>query len=267
MNVYYKLMLNVVQSSTAYRFHTFVTTLQRLIGIFVQICLWTALYKGAQSLHIEIPQASLVEMWVYVVYSSLIGMMVSNGNIHSLSDKIQSGHIVTTLIRPIGLFRSLLFETLGSKVFMILFEITPVLIVSHLMFGLPLPTLNMIPIFAVMMVIAFTVFFLMTFIVGMSSFWYLRTFHLEFVLNHVMNFFSGIMIPIWFFPHELRAVIEWLPFDLVYFAPLSVWLGKTEEGMGIGAMLAKGCVWIALLSIAAVVVWNLGKRKLVIQGG
>lgn len=266
MNVYYKLMLNAVQSSTAYRFHTFVTTFQRLIGIFVQISLWTALYKGAQSFQIEITQASLQEMWMYVVYSSLLGMIVINGNIYSLSDKIQTGHIVTTLIRPIGLFRSLLFETLGSKVFMILFEIIPVLIVSHFVFGLPLPQIETIPVFMIMIIVAFTTFFLMTFIVGMSSFWYIRTFHLEFMLNHVMNFFSGLLIPLWFFPRELRAVMEWLPFDLVYYAPLSVLLGKAKYAE-IGVMLAKGCVWIALLAAAAVMVWHLGKRKLVIQGG
>lgn len=266
MRVYGKLMLNAVQSSTAYRFHTFVTTLQRLIGIFVQMALWTALYHGAESLHLEIAQASLQQMWIYVVYSSLIGMAVSNGNIYSLSDKIQTGDIVSTLIRPIGLFRSLLFETLGSKAFAILFEVIPVLIVSHVAFGLPLPETKAIPAFALTMAVGFTVFFLITFIVGMSSFWYIRTFHLEFMLSHLMNFFSGVMIPLWFFPHGLRAVMEWLPFDLIYFTPLSVLLGKAGDAE-IGAMLARGCVWIALLAAIAVMVWQIGKRKLVIQGG
>lgn len=266
MRLYAHIMLNAIQSGTTYRFHTFVSTINRFIGLLVQVSLWIALYKGADALHLTINQVSLQEMITYAVYSTSIGLVVSNGNIYALSDRIQTGHIVTNLIRPIGIFRSMLFETAGTKVFTLLFEIIPVLVLAGLFFPVSMPGLLHSAVFGLAFTGGFMIYFLLTFIVGLSSFWYLRIFHLDFMLGHLINFFSGAIVPLWFFPKGLYDWISWLPFDLIYYRPLTILLGKADSAE-IGWVLAKDLIWLALLAAIAVTVWLLGRKKLVVQGG
>ncbi|OXS52967.1 hypothetical protein B1A99_31955 [Cohnella sp. CIP 111063] len=266
MRLYCQIMLNAVQSGTTYRFHTFITTANRLVALLVQFFLWTALYAGASALSVPITQVSLDEMITYAVFSTMISMIVANENIETLSQKIQTGNIVTYLIRPIGLFRSLLFETLGTKAFAALFEIIPILVVGYLFFSPAELPLSHLLRFLIALFNGFMVYFLLTFLVGMSSFWYLRIFHLSFVLTHLINFFSGIVIPIWFFPKALYAVTSWLPFDLIYYHPLAILLGKADESQNLFAF-AKGAAWIAVLAAASAIAWMAAKRKVVVQGG
>lgn len=200
MRLYWQIMLNAIHSNTTYRFHTFVSTLSRMVSVFVQMSLWTALYKGADTLHIPIKQATLHEMWLYTIIGTLISLLVSNNNAYSISDKIQTGNIEINIIRPIGLFRSLLFETLGSKVTTLFMEITPILILGLWVFSISFPLGWTLFWFLITLLNGFVVFFLLTYLVGLCSFWYIRIFHLEFMLSHIINFFSGMMIPLWFFP-------------------------------------------------------------------
>lgn len=266
MRLYVHIMLNAVQSGTTYRFHTFVSTVNRFIGLLVQVSLWIALYKGADALHLTITQVSLQEMITYAVYSTSISLAVSNGNIYALSDRIQTGHIVTNLIRPIGIFRSMLFETAGAKIFTFLFEIIPLLVLAGLFYPVSMPSLLHATAFGLACAGGFMVYFLLTFIVGLSSFWYLRIFHLDFMLAHLINFFSGAIIPLWFFPKALYDWTSWLPFDLIYYRPLTILLGKADAEE-IGWILAKDLIWLALLAAIAVMAWLFGRKKLVIQGG
>lgn len=266
MRLYVHIMLNAIQSGTTYRFHTFVSTINRFIGLLVQVSLWIALYKGADALHLAITQVSLRDMITYAVFSTSIGLVVSNGNIYALSNRIQTGEIVTNLIRPIGIFRSLLFETAGSKVFTLLFEIVPLLVLAGLFYPVSMPSLIHAAAFGFACTGGFMVYFLLTFIVGLSSFWYLRIFHLDFMLGHMINFFSGAIIPLWFFPKALYNWTSWLPFDLIYYRPLTILLGKADA-TEIRWILTKDMIWLALLAAVAVTAWMFGRKKLVVQGG
>jgi ABC-type uncharacterized transport system permease subunit len=78
-------------------------------------------------------------MMLYTLFSTAISLAVANENIHKLSSLIHSGQIVTNLIRPIGLFRSILFETLGKKALAIVVEVAPILLLGYLQFDVPLP--------------------------------------------------------------------------------------------------------------------------------
>jgi ABC-2 type transport system permease protein len=263
--LYWKIMLNAVQSNTAYRFHTMVTTFNRVLNVLVNASLWTALYAGIDLLspQTDIP---LSQMITYVIISTFISIVVSNGIIWSIAHKVHSGEIAIYLIRPVGLFRATLFEQLGGKLFTILFEAVPVLVIGMVALSLSIPDFAHILLFLLSLVHAYVIYFLLTYLVSLLSFWYLRIFHLEFMLGHIINFFSGIFVPLWFFPDALRNIASLLPFELIYFAPIRIFLEQTESG-DIVNMFAKTYLWIALLAGLNIWVYRQGVKKLVIQGG
>ena len=79
-------------------------------------------------------------------------------------------------------------------------------------------------------------------------------------------FFSGMVIPIAFFPHWLATLSYALPFAAIIQLPVNVYLGK-YTGLELVGILALQAAWaLALLGLARLVI-AAGTRKLVIQGG
>ena len=82
----------------------------------------------------------------------------------------------------------------------------------------------------------------------------------------VSLFFSGMVLPLTFFPAWLRTIAHALPFASIMQTPIDVWLGK-HHGAELLGILALQAVWaIALLALGRVSL-RLGTKKLVIQGG
>ena len=67
-------------------------------------------------------------------------------------------------------------------------------------------------------------------------------------------------------PETVRKIIAFTPFEGIYFTPVQIYLG-TISGGEILAGFIKQLVWICLLMVCGFVLWNKGKRKLVVQGG
>ncbi len=263
--LYWKIMFNSVQSNTAYRFHSFVSTFNRILNVIVNVSLWTALYAGVNLVSSEV-NISLEDMITYAILSTFVTILIQNGNIGSISSKVQSGEIAIYMIRPIGLFRALLFEEVGRKIFVVIFEALPVLIFGSFIFGVHFPDTIHLLLFVLTLLHAFLIYFMITFILGLLSFWYIRVFHLEFMLNHVMNFFSGVFIPLWFFPDILVTVSSVLPFELIYFGPMTIFLEQASMSE-IGTMLIKTYIWIGLIAALCMFIHRKAIRMLVVQGG
>jgi ABC-2 type transport system permease protein len=82
----------------------------------------------------------------------------------------------------------------------------------------------------------------------------------------VSLFFSGMILPLTFFPGWLHAIALALPFAAIVQAPIDVWLGK-HDGLALAGILALQFAWaLALLGLGRLTL-RLGSRKLVVQGG
>jgi ABC-2 type transport system permease protein len=82
----------------------------------------------------------------------------------------------------------------------------------------------------------------------------------------VVLFFSGMAIPIRFFPHVLRELCYALPFAAVIQTPVDVWLGK-RHGAALAGMLALQLFWAVVLLAVGRLLLARATRRLVIQGG
>lgn len=117
-----------------------------------------------------------------------------------------------------------------------------------------------------MMILSFMIYYLITYSLGLLGFWYFRVFHLDFVLDSTIRFFSGSLIPLWFFPEFLQNVSSYLPFELIYFIPISVFLEQLALSE-VPFVLLRYFVYMIAFSFLIVGIWRLGVKKLVIQGG
>lgn len=111
--------------------------------------------------------------------------------------------------------------------------------------------------------LAIVVSFGWRFLLNLTAFWFLDVRGINMLALLVLNFFSGFLLPLSFFPDRLRAIAEWLPFRAILMVPVEVFLGQRSPGNG----LAIQFVWVVVMLLLGKVVLNVAVRKLVVQGG
>ncbi|ENH95630.1 ABC transporter permease [Gracilibacillus halophilus YIM-C55.5] len=264
---YFQIMINEFQANLAYKVNLIFRMFSYIIVILIQITIWKALFNGQSEINSQMgTPITLLEMTTYVIISTCISIVISNQVIDIMENKVKTGEISMDLIKPINIKLMFLFNTIGSNAFKILFQLSPLLIVCSVVYKPQLPNIEHFFIFTLTLLNAFIIYFLLTFIVGLLSFWYMAIWHMKRFLNDLISILSGSVIPLWFFPQFLIDLTTFLPFKLIYFLPLSIYLGRLEY-MECLMVIIQQCFWIIILLLLGKFIWSKGINKLVIQGG
>ena len=145
-------------------------------------------------------------------------------------------------------------------------RLLPVLVLGIVFFSIKYPSVENLLLFFVITLNGIIISFQMSYIVGLIGFWYLSIWHLRFLLGSLIQLFPRVWIPLWFFPQILVEIANFLPFRLIYFAPISIYLGKVEFIDGL-YMFMQQIIWIIVFFVTTKIMWSGGIRKLVVQGG
>ena len=266
VRVYIEFMKNTLQSNMAYKFNTFLSLFGHMISLFIQVSIWRALFKGAVQVSTNTGFVTINEMITYVIISTLMSVVISSDAIGRISSKISSGEVSIDLIRPINFMAYVFSEALGNMSFRFIFQILPLSILGISIWGMNYPSFYNALFFSIALVNGIFIHFLLTYTIGLLGFWYLRMWHLRYLVGAVIMLFSGSFIPLWFFPKVLLSISNVLPFRLIYFTPLSIFLDRVEYTESIKLILLQ-ILWIMILFVAQRMVWHKGVKKLVIQGG
>jgi ABC-2 type transport system permease protein len=183
-----------------------------------------------------------------------------------LALRIRDGSIATDLARPVDPLRYWLAFDLGRAPYHFIFRGVPPFVVGAFVFDLRYPSAGLAVAFAVSVVLAVVVSLAFRFLYNVAAFWLLDERGILRLAVTVSLFFSGMILPLTFFPGWLHAIAQALPFASIVQVPIDVYLGK-HTGSGLAAALALQAAWaVALLAFARLALAR-GTRKVVIQGG
>jgi ABC-2 type transport system permease protein len=179
-----------------------------------------------------------------------------------LALRIRDGSIATDLSRPINPQRYWLAFDLGRAPYHFLFRgVVPFLVgavVFDLHYASPLHAL----LFVVSLLLAVVVSLGFRFLYNLPAFWLLDIRGVVILTLTFSLFFSGMIMPLAFFPAWLRDLARALPFASILQTPIDVWLGKAAWWQ-----VALQPLWaVALLAFGRLVLAR-ATRKLVVQGG
>ena len=267
MRVYVEFIKNAFKENLAYRTGYFARFAGTIIRILVQVYLWRALlgYSGQASTNIGV--VTLGDMTTYIMISAMISTLTDYTYvIYYIDNRIKTGLIAMDLIKPLNFQAHMFSRMIGNNLFSFLFRLLPVLVFGIVFFGMKYPSAENLLLFSVTILNGIVISFQMGYIVGLIGFWYLSVWQLRFLLSSLIRLFSGIWIPLWFFPRVLVEIANFLPFRLIFFAPISIYLGKVEFIDGL-YMFMQQIIWITVFFVITKIVWSRGIRKLVVQGG
>ena len=181
--------------------------------------------------------------------------------------RVRSGDVATDLQRPVDFQLLWLAQDLGRAAYHALYRGVPPFVFGALVFEVLLPGDVLIWVaFVASVFLAVCASFAFRFLVNLTAFWLLDYRGVGVLGMIASTFFSGMIIPIAFFPEWLEVLAWALPFAAMIQAPVEVFLGHAE-GLTLVGLLALQAAWALVLLAAGRAVFAAGTRKLVLQGG
>lgn len=252
-----------MKTTLAYAASVWASIFVNILQVVVFYYIWSAVYSGKESLN----GITFNEMVTYIILSRVLFMGISWGVNSWMAHHIQTGAISSELLRPIDYQYALYTSRLGDFLMFTVLNGIPVLLVSVIMFGMLSPaSLSAGFLFLVSILMSITIAFFIEFIVGLLSFYTTNGWGLQVLKEAVMNFLSGAIVPLAFFPSILKNVIEWLPFKDMVYTPISIYLGFLK-GQEVYEALMIQAIWIIVLWIGTRIFYKIALKKVVIQGG
>ena len=181
--------------------------------------------------------------------------------------RIRSGDIAGDLTRPLDPLRYWLAFDLGRAFYHFVFRGVPPFIVGALAFHLRFPASPVVWVaFVASVALGVVVSFAFRFLYNLASFWLLDYRGAGLLAMIVSLLFSGMIVPLAFFPSWLATLAHALPFAAIVQTPIDVFLGK-HRGFDLLGVLGLQLAWAAALLLVARAALAAGTRRLVVQGG
>lgn len=205
----------------AYRTHSMVSIFVGPVYFIIQYFIWTAAYGNKQ----EINGMNLKQMIIYFGASTLIGYLTMDFADWNLQMLIRTGKFLTFALRPINHRFFAFSQKVGHRFLGLIFEFIPCYIIFTFLFRV-----NMVPKHIVWTLLSIFLAFLMNFyvhyILGMTAFWFVQSSGIRRVFDLLSGVFSGVFIPLVFFPQAVQKVLFFLPFPYMSYVPAMVFTGR-----------------------------------------
>jgi ABC-2 type transport system permease protein len=233
-----------------------------LLKIYLLKVIWTAVYAGrgvAEGVELRqvIAFITLAQLQTWVMFPRIA---------EYIQERVYDGKIALDLARPVPFLGQLLAHQLGSTASYLPFVLLAV--PFAFVFGgfVPPASWSAGLLYLLSLALGYLVATLLGMLIGLVSFWTLQTWGAIAIYDYTNQFFTGALVPLWFFPAWLRQVADLLPFQAQAFIPISIYLGQVPA-RDIPAALGIQVGWVVVLFALAWAVWQRAMRRVIIQGG
>jgi ABC-2 type transport system permease protein len=231
----------------------------------VNYYLWDALYSTSP----ETPRAgySLPEIQTYVCVNWIVRSAYFSNSDNILAARINKGEITTDLMRPTSLFLQFYGSAVGEAVFRIFFMALPVLALALWIFNIQ-PPANVLSgvLLSYSILLAFNIFFAVNFLTGLCAAYTEKLQGFLWAKFMLLQFMSGLLLPLNFFPPPLKKFFALLPFKGLADTPMNVYLGRYPPEQ-LRFELVLQTVWTVVLLLLCSWMWKTVRKRLSILGG
>ncbi|NLO39750.1 MAG: ABC transporter permease [Ruminiclostridium sp.] len=234
---------------------------------FMEILMFRAFYAAnPEAFPMEFSQLSSY-IWLQQALLALFMTWFLENDIFSA---ITSGNVAYELVRPMNLYRMWFVKNLASRLSKAVLRCMPILLVAAF---LPAPYNISLPSgfpefiwFSVSLVLGFLIVVAFCMLVYIATFYTMSPMGVRLIAVTMVEFFSGAVIPIPFFPDKIRLVFELLPFASMQNMPLRIYSGNIT-GNEVLTGIALQVFWLVVMLATGRLLMGRALKRVVIQGG
>ncbi len=250
-------------NTLAYRLRYYTGIVTYFIYVSIYYFIWKAIYEHSG----KIEGFDFKQLLTYVAVGWIIRSFYYNNIDQEIAIQVMEGKLAMDLIKPVNTQMMYVSQALGESVFRLALLTFPTAILLALVFplGMPASVLN----FVAFVVSGFLSFFIVAginFCVGTFAIRLKSILGLLRAKYFLLELFSGLLIPISFFPQVLQKILAFMPFQYISYVPVLIYLGKLQ-GLEILRALAIQLFWVFAMLALGDLLWRWSSRKITIQGG
>jgi ABC-2 type transport system permease protein len=203
----------------------------------------------------------------YIAISWMARAFYFNNLDQEIAREIRDGSVAIQMIRPYQYLAVKMMQGLGEGLFRLLLFSIPGMVIVTLLFPIHLPSNPVTWLaFSIMMVFSFFINSQINILAGLSAFFLENNEGLMRLKRVAIDLFSGLVIPLSFFPQWAEQVLELLPFQAITYLPGSVFTGNIH-GDAIIQAIGIQIFWFVALLLPLYAVWRRARKRLFVQGG
>jgi ABC-2 type transport system permease protein len=230
---------------------------------FIRIMIFEAFYRSSSAP----PPMRLEEMVTYVWLGQATLALIPWGGDNEIRGMIRTGTVAYEMLRPLDLYALWYSREVAGRLAPMLLRSIPMFVVAGLFFGLRAPaSWASAAAWVAATLGALLLSAAITTLITISLLWTVSGDGVSRLLAGVIPLFSGLIVPLLFFPAWAQPVLNFLPFRGLMDVPFRVYLGNIPPER-LPAMLAHQLAWVAALVLLGRWLLSQGTRRLVIQGG
>jgi ABC-2 type transport system permease protein len=247
----------------AYRTNYYSGILIYTINIGAYYFLWTAIYGEKES----IQGLSVAQMTSYVAVAWMARAFYFNNIDREIATEIREGRVAVELIRPYNYLGMKVMQGLGEGVFRFAFFSVPGMVIVALLFSLTVTTkIDTWLFFLVSLVFSFIINTQINLITGMMTFFLFNNDGFMYAKRVLIDLFSGLLLPISFYPLWAQDVMRFFPFQAISYIP-SMIFSEGIKGDAIWSAIFFQAGWAIVLLLPIIVMWHMARKRLIVQGG
>lgn len=194
----------------------------------------------------------------YIVISNFILCIVLSDVEFSISSDIKNGKFMYRLLAPISIPKQYFISDLTKKFVRLITFLLPLLLINAVLNKNKIMNFSTSYKLLWFLAIALILGFLISFLIGILSFFLVEIWGINSIKNLAITIFTGAVIPLDIFPEAVKKVMEYLPFPYLSYYPTLAASGGIKD---INRSVLCGLIWIVLFIIIDVLVWKKGIKK------
>lgn len=254
-----------IMESLQFRLGTFVLAVGNILYLIVVYYLWKAIYASSGSETVN--GMSFSDTLIYLVLATALFNFMEMYTVWEMGRAIQSGKIVLELLKPMKYRNYLFWSYSGQFVTNFFFTFLPTfIIVAAVTHGAVHFGVNLL-FFVISVIIAISLNYSIDFLVGTICVYTESIWGINIMKQVIVLLLSGATIPLAFFPETLRKIVNCLPFQSIYNAPLSILLNARPEPGETAKILGTQLAWCIIMMIVSKLFWKVSLRRITVNGG
>ena len=206
-------------------------------------------------------------IWLKEAFLALCNTWAADNDFFAM---ITNGDIAYEMCRPISVYSMWFSRTVGARISEAVMRCIPILLCAFLMpeaYRMT-PPANVGSFLLFLLTLFFALGITVTFcmLVYMLCFFTISPQGWRMVLTGAVDFLSGNIIPLPFFPKKYLLLLELSPFAYMQNVPFRIYSGDLVGGE-IYQCISKQIFWLVALMFLGAAVWRCAEKRIVIQGG
>lgn len=234
---------------------------------FMSIMIYRAFYQTDASAFPMSLSATSSYIWLQQAFLAFFAAWMMDNEIF---DSILNGDIAYELCRPINIYHMWFSRNIANRMSRAVLRCFPILIFAVFVpepYGIAPPaSFGHFILFLITLILGLAVTVSFCMLIYVLSFFTISPQGLRILFTSTVEFFAGAIIPLPFFPDNIRRIMELLPFAAMQNVALRIYSGSMT-GIEMGKAVILQVFWLIVITMIGKLLCRQAVKKVTVQGG